>query len=219
MTITLSAKKVWRNYVTDGDSGSGAHAPIKSDIQIWGQEVEQRQFDTRTLFIADTMLAGVSAVRTHGYAAAGDGGGAFYKRVGGDPTPALGFQSADATWWELVPEHGKISVLQAGAVRDNSTDDAAAINAAAAACVGTAGLGFTLVFPQGKYKVVSTLDLMQVRRIEGLGEIRSTITSGSGVKIGTESNDNSDMDDVSIELVVENTRPKATLQQLTHPRP
>ncbi len=127
MSITLSAKKVWRNYVTDGDSGSGAHAPIKADIQVWGQEVEQREFDTRTALIADTMLAGVNIVHTGGYATAGDGGGATYKRVGSEPSHALKAQSADATWWEYVYS-GSLNILQTGAVADDgSTDNSTAI--------------------------------------------------------------------------------------------
>ncbi len=65
---------------------------------------------------------------TTGFAVAGDGGGATYKRVGSEPTHALKVQSADGAWWELVPENGTISVAQNGAFgKGAGFDDAPAI--------------------------------------------------------------------------------------------
>ena len=172
---------MWRDYVTDGDSGSGAHPPIKADIKTWGQEVEQRQFDTRTLLIADTMLAGVNAVRTHGYATVGDGGAAFYKRVGSDPSPAIGFQSADATWWELVPGPSGMDAMQAGATGDGATDDATAL----AAFFNAESMSNAVTVQQGTYMTGTALvsdDNMHLLAGKGIAHDVSENMIGSIIK-------------------------------------
>ena len=45
---------------------------------------------------------GINAIRVNGYAAAGDGGGALYKRVASEPSHAGKFQSTDGAWWALA---------------------------------------------------------------------------------------------------------------------
>ena len=55
----------------------------------------------------------VGYVRAAGYASAGDGGGALYKRVLTEPSHAGKFQSADGSWWELAET--EISLLHMGA--------------------------------------------------------------------------------------------------------
>lgn len=47
---------------------------------------------------------GINAVRVNGYSAAGDGGGALYKRAVSEPVHAGKFQSADGAWWEITSE-------------------------------------------------------------------------------------------------------------------
>ena len=51
---------------------------------------------------ASDIAADCNNVRTAGYAAEGDLGGALYKRVGSAPSHAGKFQSADGAWWELA---------------------------------------------------------------------------------------------------------------------
>lgn len=46
--------------------------------------------------------AGINAIRVNGYYAAGDGGGALYKRVETEPSHPGKIQSADGSWWELA---------------------------------------------------------------------------------------------------------------------
>jgi hypothetical protein len=57
-------------------------------------------FATRALAAAATVGAGVSFVRTAGFSAAGDLGGALYRRVTSLSSGASGFQSADSAWWQ-----------------------------------------------------------------------------------------------------------------------
>lgn len=81
-------------------------------------------YDTVAAVQAATVPVLVNAVRTNGYYAAGDGGGALYKRVSSAPSHALKLQSADGAWWEIG--EAVVNVLQAGAPADGSGDDLAA---------------------------------------------------------------------------------------------
>lgn len=65
----------------------------------------------------------VSSIQTLGYYAAGDGGGALYKRVGSRPRHSLWFESVDGAYWAWA-DTGGLSILTAGAVADGSVDDA-----------------------------------------------------------------------------------------------
>ncbi|WP_292863295.1 hypothetical protein [Mesorhizobium sp.] len=59
-------------------------------------------YSTRSGVPGLTIPVGISAFRTNGYAAVGDGGNALYKRVVSEPTHAGKVQSADGAWWEMV---------------------------------------------------------------------------------------------------------------------
>lgn len=61
-----------------------------------------KTFETRTLAVAATIPASIDSVVTRGYSAAGDVGGAMYKRV---TTPVAGaeyFTSADGAKWQIT---------------------------------------------------------------------------------------------------------------------
>lgn len=85
-------------------------------------------YDTVAAVEAATIGGSVGSIQTAGYYAAGDGGGAIYKRVGSMPSHALRVQSADGAWWEFGET--VINVLQAGAKGDGTTEDVTAFNAA-----------------------------------------------------------------------------------------
>lgn len=70
-------------------------------------------------------------IRTAGYSASGDGGGALYARVLAEPSHGLKRQTLDGAWWEYAePE---INLLAAGLKGDGSDDTAAFTVAATAA--------------------------------------------------------------------------------------
>ena len=56
----------------------------------------------------------VNYVRAAGYAVAGDGGGALYRRVLAEPSHDGKFQSGDGAWWEVVLENGYARVAWFG---------------------------------------------------------------------------------------------------------
>jgi hypothetical protein len=113
---------------------------VETDIANWpvltrgafldflGVRPDLGRFETRADAIASVIAPSVNGITTLGYASAGDGGSASYKRVSSEPSHAGKFQSADGAWWEMV-RVGFISPLQFGAVGDSVADDTAAMQA------------------------------------------------------------------------------------------
>lgn len=101
-------------------------------------------------------------LRTGGYAAAGDGGGALYKRVGSEPSHAGKFQSFDGGWWEYA--ENEINFLAFGGKPDSTTNNTTALVAAQAASVA---LGKPIVFPPGWYRFTTKPVLNGVIRWRG----------------------------------------------------
>lgn len=112
--------------------------------------------DSRAAAILTTIPAPVNYVRTAGYAATGDAGGALYKKVVAEPTHAGKFQSSDGAWWELAER--AITLEMFGGVADGTivgstvsgTDNLAAINAA---------MAYGLVNVSSVYGAVATIQL------------------------------------------------------------
>lgn len=67
----------------------------------------------------------IVAVMIGGFASAGDGGEALYKRVASQPSHAGKFQSLDGSWFEIADSEIKLKMF--GAKGDNSTDDTQAL--------------------------------------------------------------------------------------------
>jgi len=144
MAFNKFAGSIFRDYSTAGDSNSGAHAPVKSEIREWGATLESVAFDTKTL--AENFRSGsggipadVNVIWLRGYSSAGDGGGAAYTRVDSEPSHAAKLRTSDRAisdgttdatnggWWALVPAAGGVTPAQFGAAGDGSTDDRQAL--------------------------------------------------------------------------------------------
>jgi len=63
-----------------------------------------KSYDSIALVEAATVPAFANAIRTNGYFAAGDGGGALYKRVASVDPLVHSVKSADGAWWQWVDE-------------------------------------------------------------------------------------------------------------------
>lgn len=93
--------------------------------------VDPVSFDSRAQAAAtDISDPNVQYIRVAGFSSAGDGGQGLYRRLAGPPPHWGHVQSADGTWWELVPEPGGVSVKAFGAVGDGVADDHTAIQRA-----------------------------------------------------------------------------------------
>jgi len=112
---------------------------------------------------------GINGIRTNGYAATGDGGGALYKRVETEPSHPGKIQSGDGIWWELVPDQ-QIRVEMFGAItglnKANTTaNDAAFANADAF----MAAMGGGTVYMPGQFYCLTKLRWSPGVYFEGSG--------------------------------------------------
>jgi parallel beta-helix repeat protein len=64
--------------------------------------IEPGLHETTLGVASETIPVTTNAIQTSGYAVAGDGGGALYKRVSSAPAHAGKVQSMDGAWWELA---------------------------------------------------------------------------------------------------------------------
>lgn len=108
------------------------------------------------------------AVRTDGFAAAADGGGALYRRAGAAPAHRGWFRSSDGATWEMIEDAPSIRAF--GAVGDGKTDDRAAIQAAIDFVAGRGGGSVTI--PAGRFR------LGTVTAPDGTGPIALWMRSG-----------------------------------------
>lgn len=124
-------------------------------------------FDTVAQATAATVPSSVNFIRTAGYTVAGDGGGSLYKK--GTVTGSGNFTTANAQAFTIVPQGGRLNVLQFGA-STSGADSTTAFNACAAACVAlkvpmnipATGTGLT-------YLISATIDITGVPGVFGDG--------------------------------------------------
>lgn len=123
-------------------------------------------YSTRNAVEGLEIPAGMTAIRTNGYAIPGDVGAALYKRVAVEPSHAGKVQSADGAWWELAEDQPNVKMF--GAVGNGGTSDQAAIVAA----VGYAyDNGVELYWPEGSY--VSNTNIPNLHKVchHGTGKV------------------------------------------------
>lgn len=139
-----------------------------------GAPGDQVNFASVAAASAATITSTVQFLRVAGFALAGDGGAALYKRVALAPSHPGKFQSADGAWWEIA--EAVIDPRMLGAKWDDATDDGVAINNAIA-------IDRPVAFPKGTAR--SSVDIVanKQNRIYGAGykstEIKFTGTAGT----------------------------------------
>lgn len=138
-------------------------------------------FDTRSLVATANILPLVNYVRTAGYSAVGDGGGALYKRVAVEPSHAGKVQSADGAWWELAETEPNVKMF--GAIGDGVANDQSAIVGAVDFAYG---LGMDLHWPHGDF--VSSESLPNFHNIKHSGPGRIVRDAGSFHPAGLDAN-------------------------------
>ncbi|MBN8994337.1 MAG: hypothetical protein J0H94_03860 [Rhizobiales bacterium] len=136
-----------------------------------GASGEEVNVGTRAYAETQSIGAGVSFLRTAGYATVGDGGAALYIRAMSDPG-AGGFQSADGAWWALSDVF--VTPQMFGAAGDGVTDDSAALQEAVDASLAVR-------LPPGNYLVTTPIDLRIGSSIVGAGRDATRITVGAAI--------------------------------------
>jgi hypothetical protein len=148
------ALKVSTNGSTFTDAFTVGSGTARMDLarvpSVRGAEVFSASFASRAAVAASVVPSEVVQIATRGYAAENDGGGAVYRRVGGQPGHELRVQDASGAWFEIVTEGGWIRARQAGARGDVSTDDTTALRRAL-------GSGFNVMIDAGTYTVTDSI--------------------------------------------------------------
>lgn len=81
---------------TGGNAGNAAEAAtLRTNIGV-------DTFSTRAAAVAATLRADSAFLQTTGYAAAGDGGGALFRKVGAEPAHPGKLQTANGAWYEIA---------------------------------------------------------------------------------------------------------------------
>lgn len=118
-----------------GDGGAASYKRVSSEpshsgkIQsadgTWWEIITytQARFETRSDLAAARVPAGLSVVRTMGYTAAGDGGGALYTRAVSEPSHEGKVQSTDGAWWELSERTVNYSMFGVDITGASAADD------------------------------------------------------------------------------------------------
>ena len=116
----LSPDHIFRDFVTDGVPGSGNHDPEKGDIREFLNAFTAATFKSKAFVETIGVGSSVTALRTNGYAAPGDGGGALYQRVDSEPSHEGKVRSTDrylsdgtedsvnGGWWEVVLDDTRV---------------------------------------------------------------------------------------------------------------
>lgn len=105
-----------------------------------------------------------ATLRTDGFRAVGDGGGALYREISPPASPQpWQAQAADGTWWELAET--EVDVRRFGAVGDGKADDAPAFRDALAYAKAR---GLRNIVARGTFAFGSTWDIDDVEN-QGIG--------------------------------------------------
>lgn len=127
-------------------------------------------FDTVAAVGAARVASGAGSLRTSGYWAAGDGGGALYKRVTAQPAHEGKIQSGDGAWWEIAED--EITDFMFGSKADGVTPSQNAINNAIACVFGrssTSYPGGTVRLPAAgdARRITSSINLLKCVNLLG----------------------------------------------------
>jgi hypothetical protein len=169
--VKLSA---WADRIIDLEAGAGGGSV----------NVPAELFETRAAAVAATISATVDALRTGGYATAGDGGHGLYKRIANPSSSNRGyFQSADGAWWQLVAEGGVVTIEQFGGVADGTigattgTDNVTplvdALTFYAWILPGSPNVRWSYIiqFGAGAYYFSTGFDIHVISHIRGMGRV------------------------------------------------
>ncbi|QIG68651.1 pectin lyase fold domain-containing protein [Rhizobium phage RHph_TM3_3_14B] len=147
-----------RDAAEDARDAAAASAAIASSLASTFI-IAENTFASRTAAMAWSPVAGPDYIRTAGYAAAGDKGGALYKKVGSEPSHpgkfSITLSGSSVVWYEIAD--AVLTPQMFGAIADGVVDCAPALNAAIQ--VANARGGGMVFVPRGDHLVKSTVSM------------------------------------------------------------
>jgi hypothetical protein len=136
--------------------------------------------DATTDIGSTTVPSDVNAIRTAGYAAYNDGGGAHFVRAASEPSHNGKAQSVDGAWWEIADIF--LNPRMFGAKGDDSTDDSTAMQSWLGCVYARDAIGY---IDGGEYKFGTALTASSPISITGAGRevaiLKYTATTGDGI--------------------------------------
>lgn len=174
--VTAYAGNVLTVTVTQS-AGIGTHADWNISLSgppgAQGLAGDPHAFDSRSAATAASIPNTVNFLRTAGFAAAGDGGGALYIRAVGSTTG--GFQSADGAWWAIA-DLNSFQAEAFGAKGDGSNDIGGILNNLAVLAAGAEirlGIGLFKIATAVAY--ATAVNFGPALRLRGAGSALTTI--------------------------------------------
>ena len=155
------------------------------------------QLATKAALVAATVSPGITIIFLSGHLADGDGGAAYWKKVGSDPTHNLKITSADGAFWEVAPWNSIIQFQTCGGkegdVAGNGAANVTAFNdfigyAQAFFVDGITADGPTLQFPKGDYHFNDHLNVKAAVIIQGAGGFGEGVRTASVMHFAAEQN-------------------------------
>jgi len=173
-----------RNLLLAGGAYALAGSAVVAEVTSAGKKPKSvstpcHVYNSRAEVLTLTVPIGDDFILTGGYAAPGDGGHAYYRRVGSAPSHPGRFQDASGAHWEFVDAGDGCDVKAFGAIGDGVANDTVAIVAA----YQTAGATNSCVvrFPAGRF-LCDNVRFDSYNNIEFRGTSKSNNASG-GTKI------------------------------------
>jgi len=197
-TVTLTASDGSAAPIAGADASTAGvlTAADKTKLDSLPPAVAQ-EFAAGLDVAAAVIGAGITHLRTAGYAAAGDGGEALYKRAGVEPAHNLKVQSADLAWWEIVPTNNIIPFQACGGVEGDVAANGAANVTAFDDFIGYAQSSFAtgwdvsgpvLLFPEGDYHFNDHLNVKAAVTLRGAGTYADGARTGAHLHFAANSN-------------------------------
>lgn len=180
--------------IQPGDAGKSLVVnPDENGYELGSPSSGAGEYESRAKVEETDIPETANFLRTAGYYAPGDGGGALYKRVATQPAHAGKIQSADGAWWELADDVINIKALGAKADSTgvgNGTDSSAFLSNAILCAIA---LKKNVYVPSGKYRLAAQVtydktalnaDNVAVPNIMGDGITMTRFhCDGSGVRL------------------------------------
>lgn len=172
VSVPVDATGVLNDVIAARDAANGFSVAAASSASALGNQVHQ--YDTRAQAIAATIPVGVQAIKITRFATGYPLAYATY--IPGTSAGPMAFAEAGGHFWELDISGGVVNPLWFGAKGDQTTDDSAALQAAATAAVSVGG---ELLLPM-MFKSLTAISILGHVSVRGVGFQTSPINYGFG---------------------------------------
>ncbi|MFB6419899.1 hypothetical protein [Bradyrhizobium tunisiense] len=139
-------------------------------------------FASEMIAAGTNLPSGMTYLRTAGLTAAGDGGGALYKKVVSEPSHNGKFQSADGAWWEIVADE-TFAIVTANYSIPTTIDVSVILAGTGSSGLFTVTLGVASSYPPGATVTVVNGDAGRGKKLAGFPGGLTMLWPGQAVTV------------------------------------